>query len=113
VDDNNDATVALKTGLEELGYLVAIAHDAPTALLVARSQPPDVALLDISLPVIDGYELAARLHELGVHRFFAITGVGTAERSAAAGFERHFTKPVELDELDRALNGHAIEANAS
>ncbi|NUO52424.1 MAG: response regulator, partial [Polyangiaceae bacterium] len=58
VDDNDDAATMLKFAFEELGYAVEIANDGPSALRIAKSFRPDVALLDIGLPVMDGYELA-------------------------------------------------------
>ena len=61
VEDNDDTAQVLKWGLEQLGYAVAIAHNGPLALRVAESFSPQVALLDIGLPVMDGWELARRL----------------------------------------------------
>lgn len=103
VDDNSEFAAAMATGLELRGHHVAIAHDAPTALLAAKAMPPDVVLLDIGLPVIDGYELKARLEKLGVRHFVAVTGTPQPKRSAELGFEACFAKPVDLDELDRVL----------
>ena len=85
-----------------------MAHDAPTALETARDRAPEVALVDIGLPVIDGYELAARLHELpglAATPVVAVTGYGQAsdrERTRIAGFAQHLVKPIGLDDL-RAL----------
>jgi CheY-like chemotaxis protein len=106
VDDNADAAVALAELLAELGHEVRVAHDGLEALALARAFRPDVCLLDIGLPVMDGYELAQRLRsqaELpeGV-RMVAITGYGRdadRRRSKEAGFDAHLVKPVAFNAL--------------
>jgi CheY-like chemotaxis protein/two-component sensor histidine kinase len=110
VDDNEDALEVLKAALEHLGYAVQVAHDGPSALEVARSFKPEIALLDIGLPVMDGYELAQRLTQARdtdqkLH-LVAVTGYGQLTdraRSAAAGFESHLVKPVDLAKLERVV----------
>jgi signal transduction histidine kinase/DNA-binding response OmpR family regulator len=109
VDDNDDAAVMLKHALERLGYRVAIAHDGPSALRTSALFEPDVALLDIGLPVMDGYELAQRLRETeagaGV-RLVAVTGYGQETdraRSSEAGFAKHLVKPLDLGMLEDAI----------
>ena len=106
VDDNEDAAEMLAGALVQIGYDVAIAHDGPSALERARTFEPDVALLDIGLPVIDGYELAERLRlQANGHRhlsLIAVTGYGQEAdrvRSDRAGFERHLVKPIDLQQL--------------
>jgi PAS domain S-box-containing protein len=105
VDDNTDAAETLADILHELGHVTSVAHDGPTALAQATMFKPHVALLDIGLPVMDGYELARRLREkpeLRRLRLFAITGYGQEsdrERSRAAGFHEHLVKPVDLTQL--------------
>ncbi|MYM67872.1 response regulator [Pseudoduganella sp. FT55W] len=105
VDDNEDAARALGEGLELLGHKVSVVFSAPEALLLAPQFRPDVGLLDIGLPGMDGYELAMRLRELdGAQsmRLFAVTGYGQeADRrqAMAAGFEQHLTKPIDLTRL--------------
>jgi len=118
VDDNEDAAVILMQALEQLGYQVQVAHDGPSALDVSASFRPDVALLDIGLPVMDGYELAQRLRESRngqPHlRLVAITGYGQdkdRERSRRAGFEQHLVKPLDLARIERAIEG-ALDAHA-
>lgn len=103
VDDNTDATTTLKDALVEVGHEVLVANDGPSALAVAEAFGPDVALLDIGLPSMDGYELARRLRSLpGIGadvRFVALTGFGQEDdrrRSAEAGFVAHLVKPVPL-----------------
>lgn len=103
VDDHNDFAQSLQQGLELLGHRTEIAHDAPTALLAAQSFAPEVALVDIMLPVVDGYDLGSRLRERGVRHLIAVTGTAKPELSTAAGFDAHFGKPLQLDELDRVL----------
>jgi CheY-like chemotaxis protein len=109
VDDNTDAADLIAEGLGTLGFDVRVAHDALSALDVAREFEPEIGVLDIGLPVIDGYDLAQRLRELLGARvvLIAVTGYGQLhdrERSRAAGFADHLVKPVEVRELaDRIL----------
>jgi signal transduction histidine kinase len=110
VDDNIDAAESLADILRELGYEVATAHDGPSALHVAKTFRPNVCLLDIGLPVMDGYELAQHLrrsHDLpDGARIVAITGYGQEtdrQRATAAGFNAHLVKPLNLDALTRTL----------
>jgi signal transduction histidine kinase len=110
VEDNHDTAMALKSGLEQLGYQVALAHDGPVALTVARSFQPDVALIDIGLPVMDGWELARRLREMRVPsrelHFVAVTALdrdADKKRSADAGFADHLVKPFDLTKLERVV----------
>jgi signal transduction histidine kinase/CheY-like chemotaxis protein len=107
VDDNRDAADALAYALDLLGHSVQVAYDAPMALTAAASFHPDVALVDIGLPVMDGYELAGRLRELGgALRLVAITGYGQESdkaRSKASGFHEHLVKPVDLKKVQSVL----------
>jgi len=113
VDDNEDAAAMLAEYVKSLGYRVRTAHDGPAALKAAVDAAPDIALLDIGLPVMDGYELASRLREseLGpAVKLIAVTGYGQAEdrrRSREAGFDAHLVKPVDLDALAELLEGLA------
>ncbi len=110
VDDNADAAEIMGRGLRRLGYTVRVAHDGPSALAVARKLRPDVAVLDIGLPVMDGYELALRLRKeegLSGVRLVAVTGYGQISdrmRSRAAGFDEHLIKPVAIGELARVID---------
>jgi PAS domain S-box-containing protein len=105
VDDNNDAASILAETLKYLGHDVLIANDGPQALAVAETFCPTMALLDIGLPIMDGYELARLLRAVWREqpvRFVAITGYGQEadkERASAAGFEAHLVKPVDIGEL--------------
>ena len=105
VDDNRDAAETIHAALVSHGYVVAMTSDSASALGVAREFKPDIALLDIAMPIMDGYRLANRLRELddlaGL-RLVAITGFGQPgdrERAMAAGFDRHLVKPVDLKSL--------------
>ena len=109
VDDNPDALTMMAYALSSLGYLVEAAANGPAALRMAERFHPEVAILDIGLPVMDGYELAQRLraaHATGTLRLIAVTGYGQdadRRRSAEAGFDWHLVKPVSLDELQRVI----------
>ncbi len=114
VDDNVDGADMLTEALEMLGYRTATAHDGPGALRVAASFAPHIALLDIGLPVMNGYELAERLREQWRDlKLVAITGYGQEsdrERSRLAGFHAHLTKPVDLEGLSNLLAKLSEEA---
>jgi PAS domain S-box-containing protein len=110
VDDNADAAEMLADALAQIGYEAAVAHDGPSALARARDFQPHAALLDIGLPVMDGYELGERLRRQQGARLvlFAVTGYGQPadmERSVDAGFERHMVKPIDLQQLSSYLDG--------
>ncbi len=111
VDDNEDAADMLASALKALGHETRTAHDAPTALSVAHEFIPHVALLDIGLPVMDGYDLGRRLRgdsRLAGIRLIALTGYGMEEdqrRSHEAGFEAHMVKPMDLDRLNAIIQG--------
>ena len=109
VDDNTDALESLRDYLVHQGHEVATASEPLQALSIAESFRPDLAVLDIGLPGMDGYELAKALratftpHQL---RLVALTGYGQVkdfERSKQAGFDTHLVKPVALEALDAAL----------
>jgi CheY-like chemotaxis protein len=108
VDDNEDAAFLFSEALRKLGHIVEVAYDGPSALALARDQVPEIAFLDIGLPVMDGYELGRRLRELGAvpPRLVAITGYGHSSdrvRSREAGFDLHLVKPVDLSAIQDAL----------
>ncbi|KAA1004382.1 response regulator [Paraburkholderia panacisoli] len=109
VDDNPDAADAMKMLLEIYGHQITLAGDADEALLAARSAMPDVFLIDIGLPGMDGNALASELRALPSGRrprMIAVTGFGQPEdrqRSLAAGFDDHLIKPVCLTPLLKSL----------
>jgi two-component system, chemotaxis family, CheB/CheR fusion protein len=109
VDDNEDAANALAMVLQLSGHETASVYTAADALEHAAVFKPDVVLLDIGLPGMDGYEVAQRLRELpglrGI-KLVAVTGYGRSDdrlRARDAGFDDHLTKPVEFEVLDRTL----------
>jgi CheY-like chemotaxis protein len=113
VDDNEDAGNTIGLLLETLGHVVSVAQHPFAALERAPVLRPDVYLLDIGLPDIDGYELARRLRRiegLGEITLIALTGFGQAadqQHAHDAGFDFHCTKPVEIAVLNDILAGIA------
>lgn len=112
VEDNVDAANMLAQALELLGHRVVVAHDGPSALAAVVLGCPDVGLLDIGLPGMNGYELAAQLRASGwcprTMLLVAVTGYPTeAETLAAAGFDGHMRKPVDFPALEETLAGIA------
>ncbi|MDB4973446.1 MAG: hybrid sensor histidine kinase/response regulator [Myxococcaceae bacterium] len=109
VDDNEDGAEMLAATLASYGCEVEVAHAGPEALKLAASHPFDAALLDIGLPVMDGYELAGRLRQLPhlAHTWLvAVTGYGQEsdrKRALEAGFEDHLVKPVDLQMLETII----------
>jgi signal transduction histidine kinase len=114
VEDNDDAARAFKAALEQLGYEVALAHDAPIALNLAKTFRPDVALLDLGLPVMDGWELARRLHgesnELPIVAVTARDQDADKQRSRDLGFAEHLVKPIDLVQLEQIVERLAAAA---
>ncbi|MDP9275366.1 MAG: ATP-binding protein, partial [Chloroflexota bacterium] len=109
VDDNVDAAEALGELLRDYGHEVATAHDGPQALDNARLHRPEIVLLDISMPEMDGYEVAKRIREdlgLGDALLIALTGYGEDRHrrlAREAGFDQHVTKPVDASKLEELL----------
>jgi signal transduction histidine kinase/CheY-like chemotaxis protein/PAS domain-containing protein len=108
VDDNVDAAELLSELLAGLGHDVAVAHDGPQALIAAAPFEPEVAILDIGLPVMDGYELARRLVATVARPPFmiALTGYGQEHdraRASDAGFDEHMVKPVDPARLIQSI----------
>jgi CheY-like chemotaxis protein len=106
VDDNADAAELLGRALAEHGWNTRVAVDGPSALAAALEFAPQVALLDIGLPLMDGYEVGRRLRERGAIHLVALTGYGQRadrRRSRAAGFAEHLVKPVDLKTLRAVL----------
>ncbi|GAB3047640.1 response regulator [Spirosoma pulveris] len=109
VDDNVDATLILSMALGLQGFRVERAQSGPQALAIAPSWQPDVILLDISMPGMDGYETCERLRKQpggGAVLVIALTGYGQAEdrrRSWETGFDAHLVKPVDLSGLPALL----------
>jgi CheY-like chemotaxis protein len=111
VDDNEDSANSLAMILKLGGHETASVYTAADALSRATAFKPDVVLLDIGLPGMDGYEVAQHMRELpGLRdiRLVAVTGYGRSEdrlRAREAGFDDHLVKPVEFSALERTLAG--------
>jgi PAS domain S-box-containing protein len=111
VDDNEDAAEMLAEALQLRGCSTHVAHDGPEALALAAAHGFDAALLDIGLPVMDGYELVARLRELPSLQettFVALTGYGQSsdrDRALDAGFHHHLVKPINFVALSALIAG--------
>ncbi len=109
VDDNADAREMYSIVLRSAGHDVHEANDGPSALAVFNRTPVDVAIVDIGLPGMDGYELARQIRsapEGPSVALIALTGYGLTDdrkRSGAAGFDRHLVKPVAPDDLRQAM----------
>ncbi len=110
VDDNEDAATTMRSGLEALGHDVEVAFDGPSALLRAATFAPTTVLLDIGLPIMDGYEVARQLTRRAGGspiQVIALTGYGQdvdKARAKAAQFAHHLVKPVDLEVLRRLLD---------
>jgi CheY-like chemotaxis protein len=110
VDDNVDALESMEILLQAFGYEVATAAHPEAALRLIESFAPTVAVIDIGLPGMNGYELAVEIRRRRAGRplrLIAFTGYGGAEdiaRAGAAGFDAHLVKPVEIDRLLAVLN---------
>lgn len=115
VDDNEDGAEMIAEAIRGWGYTVEIAYDGPTALRIVTDFKPTVALLDIGLPVMDGYELALQLKEkAGLRNTYlvALTGYGQnsdKERSKHAGFHAHLVKPIDIVVLRNMIAGWCAE----
>jgi two-component system CheB/CheR fusion protein len=109
VDDYVDTTRALERLLRIMGHTVSVAHDGRTGIELAQRLRPDVILLDIGLPRMNGYSVAKHLRSLGVStRIIALTGYSAEpdrERVREAGIDGHLVKPVDADDLEAAMRG--------
>ena len=108
VDDNRDAADSLTMLLELRGFKAFVCHDGHAALALALELQPDVVVLDLGLPGVDGFEVCRRLREAGLTKtcIVAVTGFGQDEdrrRSHAAGFDAHMVKPVDPDDLVKRI----------
>lgn len=115
VDDNVDAATSIAMLLTAQGHHVEAVYSSRDALKAVERFRPEVALLDIGLPEMDGYELASRLRDLpacDAMRIVALTGYGQPEdrqRALAAGFDDHLVKPIDVRVLERTLAGSGRE----
>ena len=113
VDDNIDAVQMLETLLSFEGHTIRTAFDGKTGLEIALEFQPDVCLLDIGLPEMNGYELACRLREfLPQVLLISVSGWGQEEdrrRSREAGFDNHLVKPVDFDDIKKLIQQKSSE----
>ena len=116
VDDNIDLVMMLSSALRKKGYAVQVAYTGPDGLEITRQWRPDVVLLDIGLPELDGYAVARRLRTMHLGeadgsetfrgRIIAVTGYGRdidIVRAGEAGFDAHLVKPFDFDELEKLM----------
>ena len=109
VDDNHDAADAMAAMLEMMGHHAEAVYDGIKALQLASDLEPDLILLDLGLPDMDGFEVARRLRRLGnrAHRLVALTGYGAEEdkrRTREAGFDEHVLKPVTPETISEIVD---------
>src|SRR5947207_15889763 len=110
VDDNKDQADSLAQLLSGWGHEVRVVYDGLTALEAAQAYQPNLAMIDLGLPGIDGYQVALRLRRdpaLKDTKLIAVTGAvwqDASARSAQYGFDDHFAKPVDLDRLRTLLS---------
>jgi len=109
VDDNVDAASMMAALVRQLGHDVVVVHDGPSALQAAEAYRPEIILLDLGMPGMNGFEVARSLRERGISptpRIVAVTGWGKPEderRTREAGFDMHLIKPVEESQIRQAL----------
>jgi len=116
VEDNFDNRLLVRRVLEVEGFSVAEAMDGPSGLEKAKESPPDLILLDINLPDIDGYELAGRFRQLPSLKGVPIIAVtanvmkGDRERVLAAGCDGYIPKPIDVDKLPEQVRAALSKA---
>jgi CheY-like chemotaxis protein len=109
VEDNVDSAYLLRLLLVKWGHTAEMAHTGAAGLQLIAELKPDVAIVDIGLPEIDGYSLARKVRELGGGeqiRLVALSGYGSEldrQRASEAGFDEHLTKPVAAEDLQAVL----------
>ena len=108
VDDNDDVRVGFREALEHSGHDVKEARDGIEGLAIILAEKPDVAIVDIGLPGMDGYEVARRVRAALGHSVLlvAMTGYGQESdrlQALSAGFDTHMTKPIDIELVERML----------
>jgi signal transduction histidine kinase/CheY-like chemotaxis protein len=117
VDDNEDGAQTLGALLTANGHDVHVFYDAQTALAAATANPPEIAFVDLNMPVMDGFELARKLRELPsgqTIRLIAVTGMGReadVARSRTAGFDAHLTKPADPEKIEELAAGAGADSH--
>ena len=118
IEDNSDNRTLVRRVLQAEGYSVREAPDSPTGLQMAAEQRPDLVLMDINLPQVDGYEVTARLKQLtGMSQVpvIAVTAnvmKGDREKTLAAGCDGYIQKPIDIDTLSNQIE-HFLTRNNS
>jgi CheY-like chemotaxis protein len=105
VDDDDTARLSLRLVLEAFGHTVEEAADGHEGLVKALAWRPDAVVVDLEMPIVDGYSLARRVREaIGQNiRLIALTGHDEPERALAAGFDDHLLKPVDPEQIHQRL----------
>ena len=120
VDDNKDSADMLALSLKMMGHEVLTLYDPLAVVAAALDYHPDLAFMDVGMPMLNGFELAARLRaqhwpDPGPPHLVALTGWGQEDdrrRSEAAGFDEHLVKPAELDTIERVCRSAAARIEA-
>jgi two-component system cell cycle response regulator DivK len=116
IEDNVENRVLVKRVLEVEGYVVLEADDGPSGMRIAKQEVPDLILMDINLPEIDGYEMTARLRQVPslvrvpIVALTAYVLKGDRERSLEAGCDGYIQKPVDVDLLPTQIAAFLREA---
>lgn len=116
VDDNEDLTQTFRWMLEAMEHKVIVAHSGMEAIALAREEAPDVVLLDLGLPDMDGFEACRRLREIPhmtKSYFVAQTGRDSAEdrnKAESVGFDQFIVKPVPFEQLEALLKTHCVRS---
>jgi len=111
VDDDQDVADSLAALLESLGANVRVAYSGQAALAIIPEFKPDLVLMDINMPLMDGYEAARRIHDLPERKHLVLVALTSltrdqaGKRIAAVGFNRHLVKPVSIEALEQLLGG--------
>jgi CheY-like chemotaxis protein len=108
VEDHDDSRVGLALWLQTVGHTVEASADGPSALAAAQARPPAIAIIDIGLPGLSGWEVASRLREafgrrIGLIALTSLQSDSDRARSRQAGFDVHLVKPAQGEDLVRAI----------
>ncbi|HZY45909.1 MAG TPA: response regulator [Anaerolineae bacterium] len=118
IEDNSDSRTLVRRVLQSEGYVVREAPDGRTGLQMAAEQRPDLVLMDINLPEVDGYEVTARLKQLAGMSQVPVIAVtanvmkGDREKTLAAGCDGYIQKPIDIDTLSNQIE-HFLTRNNS
>jgi len=111
VDDDQDVADSLAVLLQCLGAIVRVAYSGEAALAIIPEFKPDLVLMDINMPHMDGYEAARRIRDMPERKHLVLAALTSLSRDqagkriAAAGFDHHLAKPVSVKALDQLLGG--------